>query len=153
MKRFAMIGAQGALWFVATGLILSLPPPASAQAQEGVLSGTLAAFGTVKATAAGKERLVLAIDEDGLSVTNGVLNDVTWHCSGLADYTNGLGQSQGFARAMIRAETRSSSTGNEKHAPGQKVVYGMFSWTGGTGKYAGIRGGGTYVDHSGESYH
>ena len=96
MKRFAMIGAQGALWFLATGLILSLPPPASAQVQEGVLSGTFAAFGTVKATAAGKERLVLAIDENGLSVTNGVLNDVTWHCSGLADYTNGLGQSQGF---------------------------------------------------------
>ena len=56
MKRFAIIGAQGTLWFLATGLILSLPPPASAQVQEGVLSGTFAAFGTVKATAAGKER-------------------------------------------------------------------------------------------------
>jgi hypothetical protein len=96
MKRFAMIGAQGALWFLATGLILSLPPPASAQVQEGVLSGTFAAFGTVKATAAGKERLVLAIDENGLSVTNGVLDHMTWHCSGLAEFTNGIGQTQGF---------------------------------------------------------
>jgi hypothetical protein len=29
-------------------------------------------------------------------------------------------------------------------------VRGMFSRTGGTGKYAGIRGDGTYVDYSGE---
>ena len=61
MKRFAIIRARGAQWFLATGLILSLPPPASAQVQEGLLSGTFAAFGTVKATAAGKERVVLAI--------------------------------------------------------------------------------------------
>ena len=27
---------------------------------------------------------------------------------------------------------------------------GTFSWTGGTGKYAGIRGDGTYADYSGE---
>ena len=27
---------------------------------------------------------------------------------------------------------------------------GTFSWTGGTGKYAGIRGDGTFVDYSGE---
>jgi hypothetical protein len=35
---------------------------------------------------------------------------------------------------------------SEKHAPEQKVVRGTFSWTGGTGKYAGIRGDGTYAD-------
>src|SRR4249919_3708872 len=151
MKRFAIIRAQGAPWFLATGLILSLPPPASAQVQEGVLSGTFAAFGTVKATAAGKERVVLAIDENGLSVTNGVLNDVTWHCSGLADYTNGLGQSQGFCAGNDPSGDQVVfNWESEKHAPGQKVVCGTFSWTGGTGKYAGIRGGGTYVDHSGE---
>jgi hypothetical protein len=39
---------------------------------------------------------------------------------------------------------------SEKHAPEQKVVRGTFSWTGGTGKYAGIRGDGTYMDYSGE---
>ena len=151
MKRFAIIRAQGAQWFLATGLILSLPPPASAQVQEGVLSGTFAAFGTVKATAAGKERLVLAIDENGLSVTNGVLNDVTWHCSGLADYTNGLAQSQGFCAGNDPVGDQVVfNWESEKHAPEQKVVRGTFTWTGGTGKYAGIRGSGTYVDYSGE---
>ena len=39
---------------------------------------------------------------------------------------------------------------SEKHAPEQKVVRGTFTRTGGTGKYAGIRGSGTYVDYSGE---
>jgi hypothetical protein len=81
---------------------------------EGTLSGTFAAFGTINVMTAGKERTVLAIDENGLSVTNGVLDHTTWHCSGLADFTNGIGQTQG------------------------------------TGKYAGIRGSGRYVDYSGE---
>ena len=39
---------------------------------------------------------MLAIDENGLSVTNGVLHHMTWHCSGLADFTNGIAQTQGF---------------------------------------------------------
>ena len=49
-----------------------------------------AAFDTVNATATGKERLVLAFDENGLSVTNGPLDHMTWHCSGLADFIDGL---------------------------------------------------------------
>jgi hypothetical protein len=140
MKRFtAMIAAQRALWFgLATGLILGLPQPASAQMQEGMLSGTFAAFGTVKATAAGKERLVLAIDENGLSVTNGVLNYVTWHCSGLADFTSGVGQAQGFCAGRDPVGDQVVfNWESEKHAPGQKIVRGTFSWTGGTGNTLG----------------
>ena len=53
--------------------------------------------------------------------------------------------------AIRRASSLSRlSLGVEKHAPEQKVVRGTFSWTGGTGKYAGIRGDGTFVDYSGE---
>src|SRR5438874_6507375 len=70
--------------------------PVSAQMLEGTLSGTFAAFGTVNAKATGKERTVLAMDENGLSVTDGVLDHMTWHCSGLADFTNGIGQTQGY---------------------------------------------------------
>jgi hypothetical protein len=52
MKRFAGIGGtRRALWFgLATALVLGLAEPVSAQMQEGTLSGTFAAFGTVKAT-------------------------------------------------------------------------------------------------------
>jgi hypothetical protein len=68
--------------------------------KEGTLGGTFAAFGTVKATTTGKERLVLALDENGLSVTNGLLDHLTWHCSGLADFTNGAGQAPGVLRRL-----------------------------------------------------
>ena len=152
MKRVGMPDLPREFWLgLAAALVLLVVRPASAQMQEGTLSGTFAAFGTVNAKATGKERTVLAIDENGLSVTNGVLNHVTWHCSGLADYTNGLGQSQGFCVGNDPSGDQVVfNWESEKHAPGQKVVRGTFSWTGGTGKYAGIRGAGTYVDYSGE---
>ena len=152
MKRVGMPDMRRAFLFgLAAALLLLLVRPVSAQMLEGTLSGTFAAFGTVNVKTAGKERTVLAIDENGLSVTNGVLNDVTWHCSGLADYTNGLGQSQGSCAGNDPSGDQVVfNWESEKHAPGQKVVCGTFSWTGGTGKYAGIRGAGTYVDYSGE---
>jgi hypothetical protein len=50
MKRFAgMSGVRRAFWFgPATALVLGLAQPVSAQMQEGTLSGTFAAFGTVQ---------------------------------------------------------------------------------------------------------
>jgi hypothetical protein len=120
---------------------------ASAQMNDGTLSGTFAAYGTVKVVAS----KVLAYDTNGLSVTDGFLNHMTWHCSGLADFRSGTGRAQGFCsgndpvgdQVVLNWES-------EKHPPDQKVVSGTFNWTGGTGKYAGIRGDGTYVDYAGE---
>jgi hypothetical protein len=145
-------GARRALRFViATALVLGLAHPASTQMKEGTLSGTFAAFGTVKAMTTGKERMVLALEEDGLSVTNGPLDHVTWHCSGLANVTNGVGQAQGFCAGNDQmGDQVVFNWESEKHIPDQKAARGTFSWTGGTGKYSGIRGDGTYVDHSGE---
>ena len=153
MMRFVgAVGTQRAFWFgLATALVLGLAPPAAAQMNEGTVSGTFAAFGTVKTTATGKERLLLAFDENGLSVTNGFLDHTTWHCSGLADFRNGVGQVRGFCAGNDPVGDHVVfDWESEKHPPDQKVVSGTFSWTGGTGKYAGIRGGGTYVDYSGE---
>jgi len=90
-------GRTAAFWFgLAAALVLGIVRPASAQMLEGTLSGTFAAFGTADAMTIGKERTVLAIDENGLSVSNGVLDHMTWHCSGLAVFTNGVAQTQGF---------------------------------------------------------
>ena len=89
--KTSVLGPQRVFLFgVAIALMLAQAGPVSAQMNEGTLSGTLAAFGTVETTAMGKERLVLAFDENGLSVTNGPLDHMTWHCSGLADFINGL---------------------------------------------------------------
>jgi hypothetical protein len=94
--KTSILGPRRGLLAVAIALMLLLEGLASAKMNEGTLSGTLTAFGTVNATATGKERLVLAFDENGLSVTNGPLDHMTWHCSGLADFINGLGQARGF---------------------------------------------------------
>ena len=71
MKTSALGPQRVFLFGVAIALMLAQAGPVSAQMNEGTLSGTLAAFGTVETTATGKERLVLAFDENGLSVTNG----------------------------------------------------------------------------------
>lgn len=145
-------GRTAAFWFsLAAALILGIVRPASAQMLEGTLSGTFAAFGTADAMTTGKERTVLAIEENGLSVSNGVLDHMTWHCSGLAVLTNGVAQTQGFCAGRdLVGDQAIFNWESEKHARDQKVVRGTFTWSGGTGKYAGIRGDGTYVDYSGE---
>jgi hypothetical protein len=151
MRQSGTANLGRALWFsLAAALVLGVRP-LSAQMLEGTLSGTLVAFGTVDAQTIAKERTVLAIDEDGLSVTNGVLDHVTWHCSGLVEFTNGEGQSRGFCAGRDPVGDQVVfNWESEKHSPEQKVVRGALTWTGGTGKYAGIRGDGTYVDYSGE---
>jgi hypothetical protein len=152
MKRASLTNLRRVFWFgAAAALVVGAVAPASAQMLEKTLSGTFAAFGTVDAQATGKERTVLAINENGFSVTNGVLDHMTWHCTGLAEFTNGTAQTQGFC--VGRDPVGDQVVFNwesEKHAPKQKVVRGTFTWTGGTGQYAGIRGDGRYVDYSGE---
>jgi len=152
MKQVGIANVRGAFWFgLAAALALGVARPVSAQMLEGTLSGTFAAFGTVNAQATARERTVLAIDEDGLSVTNGALDHMTWHCSGLAEFANGVGQTRGFCAGRDPlGDQVVFNWESEKHASEQKIVRGTFTWTGGTGKYAGIRGDGTYVDYSGE---
>jgi hypothetical protein len=152
MKQASMANLRRAFWFgLAAALVLGVVRPVSAQMVEKTLSGMFAAAGTVNAQATGKERTVLAIDENGFSVTGGVLNHMTWHCSGLAEFTNGIGQTQGFCAGRDPVGDQVVfNWESEKHAPEQKIVRGTFTWTGGTGKYAGIRGSGRYVDYSGE---
>ena len=60
--------------------------------KEGTYKGTFTAFGTIKFTAVGKERVLTVWDENGLSLTDGFLDHVTWHCWGTGDYTKGVGQ-------------------------------------------------------------
>ena len=72
---------------------------------------------------------MLALDENGLRVTNGLLDHVAWHCSGLADFTNGVGQAQGFCAGNDPMGDQVVFNWElEKHSPDQKVVRGTFSW-------------------------
>ena len=152
MKRASLTYLRRVFWFgAAAALGMGAVAPASAQMLEKTLSGTFAAFGTVDAQATGKERTVLAIDENGFSVTNGVLDHMTWHCSGLAEFTNGTAQTQGFC--VGRDPVGDQVVFNwesEKHAPkaegcSRDVQLDRRYWT--------VRGNprrGRYVDYSEE---
>jgi hypothetical protein len=120
---------------------------AAAQAKEGAWKGTYAGVGTSKATAIGKDRLLLVFDENGLSTTDGIFDHTTWHCWGLSDFTSGVGEAHGYC-------VGTDPTGDqvvlnfadiEKHPLDQKITKGSFTLTGGTGKYAGITGTASYT--------
>src|SRR5271156_4456989 len=64
--------------------------------KEGMSSGTFSAVGTSKVTLIGKERLLYSFDANGLSLTNGFGDHMTWHCWGTGDFTSGTGQEQGY---------------------------------------------------------
>jgi len=120
--------------------------------KEGTFSGTFSGVGTAKATAIGKERLLLVFDENGLQLTNGFLDHTTWHCWGLADYTNGMGTEHGYCIATdTEGDQVVASFGpGDKHAPDQKSWTGSGTFTMGTGKYKGISGGWTNVSRGNE---
>jgi hypothetical protein len=120
--------------------------------KEGTFSGTYSGFGTVRVSAIGKVRVLAAFDENGLTLTNGLLDHMTWHCWGTEDFTNGMGQGQGYCVGTDPAGDQivHNFGPDEKHAPDQKSWNSPFSLTTGTGRYAGINGGGTFVLHVNE---
>jgi hypothetical protein len=118
--------------------------------KEGMFSGTGSTAGTYKAYPVGKDRTLLTWDENGLSVGNGLLDHVTWHCFGLQDIASGMEQFQGYCVATDPAGDQivSNVVSDGKHATGAKSYGAIGTFTTGTGKYAGISGGWTVVLHS-----
>jgi hypothetical protein len=131
---------------------LMATPSFAQTAKEGSISTTYASYGTLKPVSVGKDRLLVTFDENGLTVGQGIIDHMTWHCWGMGDYTNGVGEGRGSCVAtdpggdQIVAEFADS----EKHAPDQKSWNGAAKFTTGTGKYVGISGGFTYVIHGNE---
>ncbi len=67
--------------------------------REGTFTGTFSGFGTYKVSSVGAERIFVAYDENGFSLSDGPLDHMTWHCWGTTDYINGIGQGQGYCVA------------------------------------------------------
>jgi hypothetical protein len=118
-----------------------------AQAKDGTWSDTLAGFGTVKATEVGKERLLLVFDENFLSVSKDAMFDhLTWHLWGLGDCTKGVCNWHGYGVATDPAGDQFvQSFSGEKQSLDQKILKGSITLSGGTGKFAGMTGTGTFV--------
>jgi hypothetical protein len=119
---------------------------APAEAKEGTWSDTFAGFGTVKATEVGKERLLLVFDENFLSVSKDAMFDhLTWHLLVLGDCAKGVCQAHRYCVATEPAGDQFvQSFVTEKFSLGQ-TVKGSLTLSGGTGKFAGITGSGTFV--------
>ena len=88
----ALLGLGAALAFSAVAMAADQSP----LPKEGTFSGTYSAYGTFKATTVGKERLLNLFDENGVTLGNGVINHMSWHCWGMGDFTNGSGQDHGY---------------------------------------------------------
>lgn len=132
-----------------TAMFLGAAAIAADLPKEGTFSGTYSGFGTDKVTLIGKERLLDAFDENGLTLTNGLLDHATLHCFGLYDAANGMGQWNGrcvitdTAGDQIVADVASDG----KFPTDAKSDRGLGTFTTGTGKYAGITGGWTFEGH------
>jgi hypothetical protein len=156
-----MVGTRGAfVAAVATALVLGAGPRVSAQTKEGTFKGAYYGYGTAKATLVGEEQF-LALEENGLQLTDGFFDHTTLHCWGLAEFANGSGE--GAKPSGLAGEVHGYCVGvdpagdqfafnfeTEKHAPNQKSFKGSSTMTTGTGKYRGIIGGSEFVVHSNE---
>jgi hypothetical protein len=138
---------------VIAALTLGFPTAASAQMKEGTYSGTYSGFGTYKAAAIGKERSLSTWDHNGLTLTDGFLDHVTWHCSGVRDLTNGMSEAHvhGYCVATDPAgDQLVLDVGPDEKTSDQKSWIGSGTLTSGTGKFAGVSGSLTYVTHGNE---
>ncbi len=137
---------------LSTGMAFGAAAMAAELPKSGTYSGTYSASGTFKVTPVGKNRLLGTWDENGLSVGSGILDHVTWHCFGLQEVTNGIVHHRGYCvgtdpdgdQVVVR------DARDETYAADAKSFKLDIELASGTGKYAGISGGHTFVAHGPE---
>ena len=108
--------------------------------------------GAGKATPLGKEVLLSPFEQNALTLGDGLVDHLTWHCSGLYEMTKGMAEHHGYCVATDPAgdQFAGNFASDGKYAADAKSYSGAVTFIGGTGKYAGISGGFTYVGHSPE---
>jgi hypothetical protein len=76
----AFAAAKGDRSALSAAMFLGSAAMAADLPKEGTFSFTYFGAGSFKATPVGKERVLLAWDENALSVGNGLFDHMTWHC-------------------------------------------------------------------------
>jgi hypothetical protein len=120
--------------------------------KEGTYTATYSGFGTSKSTAVGKEVVLVAWDENAVTVGNGLFDHMTWHCWGLFNIINGMSQTTGgycVATDPIGDHLANSIVG-DKYSEDAKSFTGSSTLITGTGKYAGIGGNFKFECHGPE---
>jgi hypothetical protein len=143
--RLSAFTLSAAMSFGAAAMAGDLP-------REGTYNANYTAFGTATPTAIGKERVLVTFDENGLWLSKGFAENVTWHCFGLVDILKGMEQFHGYC---VGTDPNGDQLVNDiasdgKFPAGAKSYSGKVALATGTGKYAGISGSGTFTCHGPE---
>jgi hypothetical protein len=128
------LGVTGAI----TAMAADLP-------KEGTYKATYTSASPIELIPVGKERVFIVwTNEIGQTVSDGFLDHVTWRCWGMGDHTKGVGQDHGSCVATDPSgDQLVDDWKSEDYTFGQKMLKITDKFTTGTGKYAGITGGGT----------
>ena len=120
--------------------------------KEGTINVIYSGANTFKATSIGKERLLVAWDENGLMVGSGLLDHMTSHCFGSSDAMKGMQEWRGYCVYTDPAGDQivANIASDGKYPADAKSYRGTSTFTTGTGKYAGITGSFAIVAHGGE---
>jgi hypothetical protein len=148
-----VVGTRGAFVFaIATALVVGAARPVAAQMKkEGTFSGTFGGYVTCKTMAVGKERVLFVCDENGFTITDGFFDHMSYHCWDFGDFVKGVGMPHGTCVYIDPAgdQIYGDFSYPTPVALSQKSGKGKLTFTGGTGKYAGISGGYSYVNDFG----
>jgi hypothetical protein len=108
--------------------------------KEGTYNADYTAFGAAKSTAIGKERVLIAFDENGLWLSKGFADHMTWHCFGLIDILSGMEQFHGYCVGLDPSGDQlvNDIADNGKFPADAKSFSGKVTITTGTGKYPGL---------------
>jgi hypothetical protein len=149
MHFYRVVGTREVFLFaVAAPLIVGAVWPVAAQMKkEGTFSGTWGGYGICKSMALGKDRVLLDCDENSFTITDGFLDHMSWHCWGGGDFVKGIGAPHG---SCVGTDSSGDQIvfdfAHERHAIDDKSPRATVTFTGGTGKYAGVSGGFPYVN-------
>jgi hypothetical protein len=142
-SMFYAAALSAAMFFGSAAMAGDLP-------KEGTFTFTYSSAGMIKATPVGKERLLFAWDENGLSVANGLFDHMTWHCWGVGDTARGTTHVRGNCVTTDPAGDHVVTDVAGEWPADAKNFNVINKLTTGTGKYAGIGGIGTFVSHGPE---
>jgi hypothetical protein len=119
--------------------------------KDGTYKAVYTSSGMIKPVAVGKDRLLLVeSDEHGLTVGEGILDRMTWQCWGMGDYTKGYGHDHGYCTGTdVAGDQLVDEWVLADHALDQTTFKITDKFTGGTGKFVGISGGGVSTVDSG----
>jgi hypothetical protein len=139
-----------AAFLVTMLLVLTLAAGAQAQMpKQGDLSWNHYLSGTFKATKVGDDFLIVTSENHGPIVSDsgaGPFHELAGRCVGQVLYVKGVGRNQGHCMFVDRAGDQWVA---EFSAPAQRLgatsTNGTARFVGGTGKFAGITGGGEYT--------